>query len=116
MIYITIDNVNRFAADIMTTIIVLDFESESLFRTCSIVTNLVTSLEVHPIPCATSLRHFRQTRNGSIAIHFILPGSTTTSSARGDYVVVSECFGQNEEPAGTNEKRTKKKFSFVPKS
>ena len=34
---------------------------------CSIVTNLVTSLELQPIRCATVLFHFGRTRNGYVA-------------------------------------------------
>ena len=37
------------------------------------------------------------------------------SSATNGYVVVPEHFGQNEDPAGSNEERTKKKPSFVAK-
>ena len=62
------------------------------------------------------LCHFGQTRNGSVAIHFILCGITATSSATGDCVAVLKRFGQNEEQAGSNEERTSKKPSFVPKS
>ena len=61
------------------------------------------------------LRHFGQTRNGYIATNFILLSSTAASSATSGYVVVPEHFGQNEEPAGSNEERTRKKPSFVPK-
>ena len=37
------------------------------------------------------------------------------SSATSGYIVVPEHFGQNEEPDGSNEERTKKKPNFVPK-
>ena len=100
----------------MTANIELDFKSESSFRTRSTATNLVTSLEFHPICCATVLCHFGQTGNGSVATHFILLGSTATSCATGGYVVVPEHFGRKEEPAGRNEGRTQNKPSFVPKS
>ena len=60
--------------------------------------------------------HFGQTGNVSVATHFMLLSSTATSSATGGYVVVPESFGQNEEPAGRNEERTKYKSSFVPKT
>ena len=76
-----------------------DFKSEYLFRMCSVVTNLVTSLEFNPIHCATMLYHFGQTRNSSVAIHLFLRRSTAMSSATGDYIAVPERFGQNEEPA-----------------
>ena len=37
------------------------------------------------------------------------------SSATSGYVAVPEHFGQNEEPAGSNEEQTRKKHNFVPK-
>ena len=61
------------------------------------------------------LCHFGRTRNGYVAISFILLSSTEASSATSGYVVVPENFGQNEEPAVSNEERTMKKLSFVPK-
>ena len=48
-----------------------------------------------------------------MAIRFILSASTEPSSATGDYVAVLESFGQNEEPAGSIEERSRKKPSFV---
>ena len=98
----------------MITVTALDIKSEYLFRTCSVVTNLVTSLEFSPIRCATMLCHFRQTRNGSVAVHFAPRGSIAMSSAPGDYVATPQRFGQNGEPADSNEERTRKKPSFVP--
>ena len=109
------DNVNKFAVDNMTTNIALDFESENLFRTCSVAINLVTSIEFNPIRCATMLCHIRQTWNGSVPIYFLRRGSAATSNATGDYVAVPERLGQNEEPASSNEERTEKNPSFVPK-
>ena len=50
-----------------------------------------------------------------MATYFILLSSTAVSSATSGYVVVPDYFGQNEEPAGSNEERTKKKHDFVPK-
>ena len=67
------------------------------------------------ICCATMLCLFGQARNGTVATYFILLSSTATSSATGGYVVVPERFDQNEEPAGSNEDRTRKKPNFVPK-
>ena len=61
------------------------------------------------------LNFFGQTRNGCVATHFILLSSTATSSATGSYVILLQRFGQNEEPAITNEERTKKKPKFAPK-
>ena len=61
------------------------------------------------------LRQFRQKWNGCIATYFILLSSTAASSATSGYVVVPERFGQSEEPACSNEERTRKKPSFVPK-
>ena len=91
-----------------------DFKSEYSFGTCSIVTNLVNSLEFKPIDCVTMLCLFGRKRNGYVATHSILLSSTAESSATSGYVVVPERFGQNEEPAIRNEDRTKKKPSFVP--
>ena len=79
---------------------------------CSVVTNLVTSVELKPIRCATTLRHLRQTRN--VAIPFILLSRIAEISATSGYVVVSERFGQNDEPASKNEERTKQKPIFFP--
>ena len=80
----------------------LDFISEYLFRTCSVATNLVTSLDYNPIHSATTICQFGSTRNGLIANRFILNSST----ARCDYVAVPEHFGQSGEPdskkRGTN--------------
>ena len=73
-----------------------DFKSEYLFRMCSVVTNLVTSLEVQPIRCATMLLHFGRTRNGYVATRFILLSSTAESSATSGYVVAPERSGQSE--------------------
>ena len=65
------------------------------------------------------LCQFGHTRNVAIldiaTSNFILLSSTAASSATSGYVVVLEHFGQNEEAAGRNEKRTSKKPSFVPK-
>ena len=100
----------------MTAIIECDFKSEYLFHACFIVTNLVMSLESHPIRCATMLCHFGRTWNGSVPTHFILLSSTAMSSATGGYVVVPERFGQNEETASRNDERTRKRPSFVLKN
>ena len=61
------------------------------------------------------LCQFGQTRNGSVATHFILLSSTATISVTGGYVVVPECFGQNEEPASNKEERTGKNLVLLPK-
>ena len=61
------------------------------------------------------LCHFGQTRNGYVATYFSLLSSTAASSATSGYVVVPEHFGQNEEPAFSNEERTRKNPSFVLK-
>ena len=92
----------------------LDFKSEYLFRMCSVVTNLVTSLESQPIRCATMLFHFGGIWNGYVAAHFILLSSTAESSAASGYVLVPERFDQNGKPASRNEERTSKKPSFFP--
>ena len=44
-----------------------------------------------------------------------LATTAAASSATGGCVVVPEHFGQHEEPAGSDEERTRKKPSFVPK-
>ena len=49
-----------------------------------------------------------------MATRFILLSSTAESSATSGYVVVPEHFGQNEEPAVSNEERTRKTPCFVP--
>ena len=81
---------------------------------CFVAINLVTSLEIRPIRCATTLYHIGRTRNGYVANPFILPSSTGESSATSGYVFVPERFGPNEEPAGRNEERAKKKLCSVP--
>ena len=86
-----------------------------MFRTCSVATNLVTSLEVFPIRCATTLCQFGRTRNGYVATHFILRNTTATSNAAGGCVAVPERFGENEEPASRNKERARNKSSSVPK-
>ena len=63
----------------------------------SVKTDLVTSLEFRPIPCATRLCHFGQKRNGYVATHSSLFSTTAESSATSGYVVVPERFGQNKE-------------------
>ena len=73
-----------------------DFKSKFLFRICSVVTNLVTSLEFQPISCAATLLHFGRTRNGYVATRFILLNRTAESSATSGYVVALERSGQSE--------------------
>ena len=63
---------------------------------CSVVTNLVTSLEFQPIRCATTLFHFGRTRNIYVATKIILSSSFVESSATSDYVVATESSSQNE--------------------
>ena len=67
------DSVNKFSITIIAIITERDFKSEYLFRMFSVVTNLVTSLELQPVRCATMLCHFGQKRNGYVATRFILP-------------------------------------------
>ena len=116
VIQIMIDSVNKFAVSIKAIITERDFKSEYLFRMCSVTTNLVTSLELKPIRCATTLCHFGRTRNGYVATHFILLSSTAESCATSGYAVFSERLGQTEEPASRNEERARKKPSFVASS
>ena len=56
---------------------------------CSVVTNLVTSLEFQPIRCATMLFHFGRTRNVYVATRIILFSSTAESSATSGYVAAT---------------------------
>ena len=83
---------------------------------CSVVTNLVTSLEFQPIRCATTLFHFGRTRNGYVATRIIFLSSTAESSATSGYVVAPERSGQSEAWAGGNVERARKKPSFAPNS
>ena len=81
----------------------LDFKSEYLFRMCSVVTNLVTSLEFQPIRCATTLFHFGRTRNVYVATRIILLSRTAEGSATSGYVAATEQSGQSREAwAGRN--------------
>ena len=80
----------------------LDFKSEYLFRVCSVVTSLVTSLEFQPIRCATTLFHFGRTQNVYVATRIILLSSTAESSATSGYVVTMERSGQSEACASRN--------------
>ena len=86
-----------------------------LLRMRSVATDLVTSQKFQPLRCAFMLCQFGQTRNVYVATKIILLSSTAESSATSDYVAVPEHFPQNEVPACTNEERTMKKPSFVPK-
>ena len=61
---------------------------------CSVVTNLVTSLEFQPIRCATTLFHFGRTPNGYVATRKILRSSTAENSATSGYVVAPERSGK----------------------
>ena len=89
--------------------------SKYLFRTRSAAINLVRSKKFQPIRCAIKLCQFGQTRTGYVATYFILLSSTAASGATSGYVVVLERFRQNEEPAGSNKERARKKPSLVPK-
>ena len=51
-----IENVKNSASLIKTTIIERDFKNEYLFRTCSVTSNLVTSLEFYSDLCDYALR------------------------------------------------------------
>ena len=88
---------------------------EYWFLKGSLATNLVTSREFQPLHPVVVLCHFGQTRNIYVATCFIIFSSTPASSATSGYAAVPEHFGQNEEPAGSNEERSMKEPSFVPK-
>ena len=74
----------------------LDFKSEFLFRMCSVVTILVTSLEFQPIRSATMLFQFGRTRDVYLATRIILLTSTAQGSATSGYVAATEHSGQSE--------------------
>ena len=76
----------------------------------------MTSLKFQANLCAIKLCFFGQTRSGCVATYFNLLSSTSAGSSSNGYAVVPEYFGQNEEPAGSNEERTRKKPTFVPKT
>ena len=65
-----IDNVKKFAVSNVTKIRERDFKSIDLFPTCSVATNLVTSLKFNPFRSATMLCHFDQTRSSYVANFF----------------------------------------------
>ena len=75
---------------------------------CSIVTNLVTSLEFKPIPCATTPFHFGRTRDVYVATRIILLSITAAGSATSGYVAATERSGQSEAWAGRNVERARK--------
>ena len=80
---------------------------------CSVVTNLVTSLEIQPIRCATTLFHFGRTWNAYVATRITLLSSTAESSATSAYVVALERSGRIEAWASWKVERARKKPSFV---
>ena len=67
---------------------------------CSVVTNLVTSLESQPIRCATILFHFGRKQNVYVVTRIIILSSTAESSATSGYVAATERSGQSEAWAG----------------
>ena len=74
---------------------------------CSVVTNLVTSLEFQPIRCATTLFHFGRPRDVYVATRIILRSSTAEGSATSGYVAATEHSGQSEAWAGKNVERAR---------
>ena len=83
---------------------------------CSVVTNLVTSLEFQATRCATTLFHPGRTGNVCVATRIYLLSSTVEGSAKSGYVVAPERSEQNEAWAGRNMERAWKKPSFFPNS
>ena len=69
---------------------------------CSVVTNLVTSLEFHPIRCATTLFQFGRPRDVYVATRIILLSSTAEDSATSGDVAATERSGQSEAWPGRN--------------
>ena len=83
---------------------------------CSVISNLVTSLEYQPIYYATTVFRFRRTRNGYVATRTILLSSNAESSATSGYVVPTERSGQIETWASRNVERARKMPSLFPMS
>ena len=83
---------------------------------CSVVTNLVTSLEFQPIRCATTLFHFGRPRDVYVATRVILFSSTAEGSATSGYVAATEYSGQSEAWASRNVERARIYAWFVPDS
>ena len=81
---------------------------------CSLVTNLMTSLEFRPIRCATMLCHFRLTRKGYVATQFLLLSNNAESSATHGYVFVPERFGQNKDGSSRIENGLGKNLILFP--
>ena len=75
-IHINIHSVDKLAISITTIIAERDFESEYLFRMCSIANNLMTSPEFRPVCSATVLCHLGRKRNSYVATYFIRFSST----------------------------------------
>ena len=63
---------------------------------CSVITNLVTSLEFQPIRCATTLFRFARTRDVYVATRIIPFSGTAEGSATSGYVAAKERSGQSE--------------------
>ena len=63
---------------------------------CSVVTNLVTSLEFQPIRCATTLFLLGLTRNVYVATRIILLSGIAEGSTTSAYVAAAERSGQSE--------------------
>ena len=74
---------------------------------CSVVTNLVTSLEFQPTRCATTLFHCGRTGDVYVATRIILLSSTAEGSATSGYVAATEGSGQREAWAGRNVERAR---------
>ena len=74
----------------------------------------MTSLELQPIRCATTLFHFGRTRDVYVATTIILLNNTAESSATSGYVVSTERSRQSEAWADRNVERAMKKPSLFP--
>ena len=74
---------------------------------CSVVTNLVTSLEFQAIRCATTLFDFGRPRDVYVANRIILLSSTAEGSATSGYVAATEYSGQSDAWAGRNVERAR---------
>ena len=72
---------------------------------CSVVTNLVTTLEFQLIRCGNTLFHFGGTRDVYVATRIILLSSTAEGSATSGYVAATESSAQSEAWVGRNVER-----------
>ena len=68
----------------------------------------MTSLEIQPIRCATTIFHFGRTWDVYVATRIIPLSSTAEGSATSGYVAATERSGQSEAWAGRNVQQARK--------